>query len=60
MVLGAGTAALLANRFGWELLFRPAVVILALGVSGLIGVGFGLYPAHRAAGLDPIQALRFE
>jgi putative ABC transport system permease protein len=35
-------------------------VILAVGVSTLVGVFFGYYPANRAANMKPIDALRFE
>jgi putative ABC transport system permease protein len=58
--LGLAAAWRLASSFGWQVLYRPDVIAIAVGFSGLVGVGFGLYPAHKASRLDPIQALRFE
>ena len=60
IALGMGLAWRLAASFGWPVLFRPDVILVAVVFSGVIGVGFGLYPAHKASQLDPIQALRFE
>jgi putative ABC transport system permease protein len=57
---GLGIAAWLASAFGWSMLIRPDVILIAVGFSGLVGVGFGFYPALKASRLDPITALRFE
>ncbi|MFZ6181003.1 ABC transporter permease [Nannocystis pusilla] len=58
--LGFGVATYLSSEFGWATKIDPQIVALALGSSALVGIGFGLYPAHKASRLDPIQALRYE
>jgi putative ABC transport system permease protein len=45
---------------GWQVSLSAGSVLLAVGFSAAVGVFFGYYPARRAAGLLPIQALRHE
>ncbi|HJX57311.1 MAG TPA: ABC transporter permease [Thiobacillus sp.] len=58
LALGIGGAWLVEYFAGLPVAVTPASVLMAVGVSFLIGVFFGFYPARRAAGLDPIEALR--
>ncbi len=60
VALGVFAAERLASSFGWPLLVQPNVIFLVVGVSASVGVVFGLYPARKAAQLDPIDALRYE
>jgi putative ABC transport system permease protein len=58
--LGWAIAAFLAHSFGWPIALRAEVAVAAVLFSGVVGIVFGLFPARRAARLNPIDALRYE
>ncbi len=60
ILLGVLGGNLLALWLNVDLIFPFGWAIAGLVVCSAIGIGFGLYPAYRAASLDPIDALRFE
>jgi len=60
VILGCIVSRLIAWLAGWSTIVTPASVALGFLVSISVGLIFGIYPATKAARLDPVEAIRYE
>lgn len=60
MILGVSASYFITKFVSLPFTIQPMSIIVAIGVSGIIGILFGWYPAQKAANLQPIEALRYE
>jgi len=60
ILMGVGASITISKTLGWPTLISPISIVASVIFSMLVGVAFGYYPARKAAGLDPIDALRYE
>lgn len=60
ILVGIAGAKIISKVAGWPTSVTMYSILLSAGFSAAIGIFFGYYPAKKASGLDPIEALRFE
>ena len=60
LIIGAVGGNLIGNLMGIQAIPSMDAILLAVGMSSAIGLIFGVYPANKAAKLNPIEALRYE
>lgn len=60
IIIGISMSWIIAKLIGIVFVVTPLAILLSVGVASIVGIGFGIYPAKRAAQLNPIDALRYE
>jgi putative ABC transport system permease protein len=60
IALGTGASSVLSQSFGWQTSIDIPALAIAFAFAAGVGMVFGVWPARRAAVLDPIEALRYE